>query len=332
MACSNNFLTQQNILLVKNLIDRNTPCEQMVKLTSLNEEQLREIFVRLRKKHLYRVYMGHSFLDSSFCNKEEYIKQMNYADGIYTDKQILKILFCADMHLCSDKDRPDLVDKVWDTAAEQSIEHIVNLGDVTEGTEYHIHNCGTNQIKIEPTLDSQITYLHHNIPQDHLIKHHILQGNHDQYSNDAVSIDLVKEIHDRFDRKDIICSGMEDAILPVNNDFIHLLHRPFYDFVRHYIKQYEGAEENQIMFCGHAHISKTITDKGYTVEYIPPLCDLQRGNGDYENFTGFAIATLYFDIVGKIYYCIVQKYRFDEYYSKPVIYEEHEINVRRVRK
>ena len=92
MACSNNFLTQQNILLVKNLIDRNTPCEQMVKLTSLNEEQLREIFVRLRKKHLYRVYMGHSFLDSSFCNKEEYIKQMNYADGIYTDKQILKIL------------------------------------------------------------------------------------------------------------------------------------------------------------------------------------------------------------------------------------------------
>ena len=326
------LFSQQNISFVKKLIDSNTPYNDILRYSSLSEEQLQQVIIRLRGRDDYRTYYGQSFFDTSLCNREEYIKQMNYTDSINSLKNPLRIIICSDMHLCSEKDRPDLVDKVWETAAELGIDHIVDLGDVTEGVEYHIHSIKKKPIKVEPTMECQINYLERFLPKDDKIKHHILLGNHDLFSNDGISNDIIKEINCRFDRPDLIVSGIEDCILPINNDHIHLLHRSYCNFVKEYLQSYEDYEENQIMFCGHAHISRTISAKGYSIEYVPPLCELPRNNRDFPFYVGFIILSIEFNKDLKMKEVHIQRYRFDESYRKPVCFHSHDVHVRRLTK
>ena len=329
---ANNIYSQYNINFVKQLIDNNTPYNDILRYSSLSNEELLQVITRLRSREGYRTYVGHSFFEPSLCNKEEYLKQMNYADAIVTDKDTLRILICSDMHLCSEADRPDLIDKVWETAAELGINHIVNLGDVTEGVEYHVHTVKKSKIKIEPTIESQTLYLDQFLPKDKSIKHHILLGNHDVYSNNGLSNDIIKEMNERYDRKDLIVTGIEDCLLPINNDKIHLIHRSYCNFVKEYLQMYEDSYENQIMFCGHAHLSRTISAEGYCMEYVPPLCDLPRNTRDYPFFMGFVILTLEFDNDRKIKEAHIRRYRFDETYRKPVCFHNHDVHVRRLKK
>ena len=330
---STNIYSQYNIAFIKNLIDNNTPYADILRYSALTEEQLTQVITRLRSRESYRTYVGHSFFDLSLCNKEEYIKQMNYnQDAIVTDNDQLRILICSDMHLCSEADRPDLIDKVWDTAAELGINHIVNLGDVTEGVEYHIHTVKKSRIKIEPTIESQTMYLNRFIPSDKSIKHHILLGNHDLYSNDGLSNDIIKEINENYEIKDLTVSGIEDCLLPINNDHIHLIHRSYCNFVKEYLQMYEDEYENQIMFCGHAHLARTISARGYTMEYVPPLCDLPRNTRDYPFYIGFVILTLEFNSDKKIREAHIRRYRFDDCYQKPICFHNHDVVVRRLKK
>ena len=329
MGLSKSF-SEQDINNVITLVSSKKTIGEILRETGLSKKQFESVLCSLRKEYDYRVYKDNSPENEILYNKPDYIIKMQYNDKIETvNYSPLKLLICSDMHLCSQNDRPDLIDAVWNFAVKKGIKHIINLGDVTEGTEYYTHKTEKSKIKIVPNLEFEMSYLNKYIPFDKDITHHVMQGNHDQFSSNGISIDLINELKSRYSRPDIITTGMDNAILSVNNDIIHLLHRSFFDFVEPYLQQYQYSIEKQIMFCGHAHQSSYSKAPGYNVQYIPPLSDLPRQKtnckvsehtkaskqkfvferGD-EFFTGFAVVFIYFDNRGYMSEVCIEKNRF----------------------
>lgn len=346
-----NFMTQQNIMLVKDLVDENTSQERIIRATGLTEKQIDEILIRLRARDDMRTFEGiTSFFEPSLCTRETYCKQMGYvldkpvpnlgyvsADRIVTPNyEPVSILFCSDPHACSVDDQINLIDKMWDKAAERSIRHVINDGDLTEGTEYHIHKHYQTKIRVEPTIDKELEYLNNFLPFDKNITHHVNQGNHDIYKNNGHSIDLVKELKDRYGRPDIVTCGIEQSIIPINNDFIHLIHRPYVSFIVPYLKKFENCEETQIMYCGHGHFPHDIScHPAYDVIFLPATCDQPRGNDAQKAkfYMGFVISTIVFDTkTGLMKYIYHEPFKYDPFFDKLIDLPPREVHVRRLTK
>ena len=333
---NNGYLATQNIMAVKKKIDENTPIEQILREMCLTPEQLEEVLIKLRARDSFRAFEGYSFFEPSLCNRDEYIKQMGYSDKITTPNfEPVSIVFCSDMHGCSVDDRPKLVDLMLNEAANRSIVHIVNNGDVTEGTEYHLSKRGQIKIKVEPTLDAQFEYMNSFLPKDKNFKHHINQGNHDVFRTDGLSIDFVKEFKERYNRPDIISAGIEDTILPINNDFVHLLHQNYLDFIRPYLQKYENHPEKQVIFVGHGHFPHSDDTDGYYAEFLPAMCNQPRGNDLQKSkfYMGFDIVTFIFDTTtGKFSYMVIEPFIYDDFFETIKPLKPEGITLRRLKK
>ena len=299
---------------------------------TFTDERLIELLKKLRKSN-YRVFMGTNDFEPTIVSTNEYIKQMNYYDSIKNDGSDLKICVISDLHLGSVNDSPYLVDKAWDFCTELGIKHILNLGDIAEGSEYLADGCRKkDDYRIERTIESQINYLNKFVPYDKNISHHLLYGNHDLYSSDGVSIDLSKLMKEYVGRNDLIVCGVEDTKFPVNNDYIHLFHHSFPDIIKPYIKKFEGEAENEIILAGHSHVSKSYSGHAYELECVPTLSNVDHHLEDFEFFSGFVILTISFDNNLKMSNIYLQRYRFDNVYTKPVCFHSHDIAVRRLTK
>ena len=333
---NNSYLTQQNIMAVKERIQQNTPIEAILKEMCLTPDQLEEVLIRLRHRDSFRAFAGYSFFDPSLCDRDEYIRQMGYGDSIITPNfEPLSIAVCSDLHGVSIDDKPKLVDRMYDEIINRRIKHIVVNGDVTEGTEYHLSKRGQDRIRVEPTLDAQFAYMNRFLPFDKSVIWHINQGNHDIFKNNGISIDFVKEFQLRHDRPDIVSTGIEDTILPINNDCIHLLHQNYLDFIKPYLKRLENAEEKQVIFIGHGHFPHSDDTDGYYAEFLPAMCDQPKGSDEQKAmfYMGFDIVTFLFDTkTGKFNYMIIEPFVYNDMFNTLKELRPQTIAIRRLKK
>lgn len=297
-----------------------------------SEERLITLLKKMRKLN-FRVFMGTNDFEPTLVSTQEYINQMGYTDSIKNNGNDLKICVISDLHLGSKDDDPIIVAKVWDFCIQHGIKHILNLGDIAEGSEYLADRCrNQDDYKIERTIESQLIYLNKFVPYDKSISHHLLYGNHDLYSSDGVSIDLARLLREEYNRSDIIVCGVEDAKFSINNDYVHLFHHSFPDIIKPYLKKFEGGDENEIIFAGHSHVSKTYTGHAYDLECIPTLSHVDHHLEDFEFFTGFVVLTISFDRDLKMENIYLQRYRQDSHYLSPSCFDSHDISVRRLKK
>lgn len=318
--------------MLKELIEKKSPLQYVTSL--YDEPELVDLLKKLRKVN-YRVFLGEYNFEQALVTKQEYIKQMGYSTSINTNSNTLQILALSDLHLGSIYDTPWFLDAVFNLCKERNIKYIVDLGDLTEGEGYIEDGCRSKEyFKFDRTVESELNYLNMNVPYDKDIKHILLYGNHDLYSPDAVSKDISKLMKEIFGRKDLIVCGIEDAILPVNNDSIHLFHHSFPDIVKPYLNKLEteNPSENQIILAGHSHISRNDSGAGYDIECIPTLSRVDHHLDGFEFFTGFVILNIEFNELGQFKDVYVERYRFDSRYTKPTCFHVHHVEVTRLRK
>lgn len=301
---------------------------------AFTDERLVELLKKLKKIN-YRVFMGTNNFGQTMVSTQEYIKQMGYNDSITNDGSELKLCVISDLHLGSINDDPGYVDRVWEFCAKNGIHHILNLGDLAEGSEYLCDGCRKKEnykSEITRTLESQVNYLNKYVPFDKNITHHVLYGNHDLYSSDGVSIDLSKAMNEAYGRKDLMICGIEDTKFKINNDYIHLIHHSFPDMIKPYLNKLEGAQENEFILAGHSHISKTYSGHSYNLECIPTLSKDDHHLDGFVFYSGFVVLTINFNSELKMQHIRVDKYKINDYHSDFETFSPHEIAVRRLKK
>lgn len=299
---------------------------------SFTDARLVELLKKLRSIN-YRVFLGKNEFGKTLVTTTDYINQMNYKGSIQNNGEDLKICVISDLHLGSIFDEPRYIDRVWDFCTACGIHHIINLGDIVEGSEYMIDNSRNFESyrpEIQKNLDSQICYLNNNIPYDKNITHHLLFGNHDLYSSNGISLDVVKELEERYSRQDIKVCGIEDTKFQVNNDYLHLFHHSFNDIIRPYVKKFEDSVENEVILSGHSHISKSYNGIGYDLECVPTLSKQDHHYPGFEFFSGFIVVTISFNENLQMQNINLKRYRLDDSYNKPAFFHDHNIKVRRL--
>ena len=321
---------KRDMELVRRMVESKCPRSEYADL--FTDDRLIEILKKLRNSD-YRVFKGTNDFEETFVSTQEYLKQMNYVDAIKNNGSDIKICVISDLHLGSKFDEPIFAEKTWDLCKELGIKHILDLGDIAEGSEYITDGCkNLDEYKIDGRIESQIEYLNKYVPYDKDISHHLLYGNHDLYSSDGVSIDVIRLLREQYHRNDISICGVENATFPINNDFIHLFHCSFPDIIKPYFKRVDGSEENEIMLAGHSHISKSYSGHAFDLECIPTLSKVNHHLEGFEFYSGFVLLTISFDSNLKMNHIFLQRYRFDSIYTKPACFHSHEIAVRRLTK
>ena len=318
--------------IIINMVEQKKPLDMYYDM--FDDARLVELLKKLRKVN-YRVFLGTNDFEETLVSTNEYMKQMGYYDSITNDGSDLKICVISDLHLGSARDEIMYVEKAWEICSELGIRHILNLGDIAEGSEYLSDGCRKLEDykhEITRTLENQVAYLNKYVPNDKNITHHLLYGNHDLYSSDGISIDLSRAMKESFNRSDLIVCGVEDNKFKINNDYIHLFHHSFPDIIKPYVKKIEGSEENEIILAGHSHVSKTYSGHAYDLECIPTLSKVDHHLEDFPFFSGFVILNISFDKNLKMSNIYLQRYRFDNVYTKPVCFHSHDISVRRLTK
>lgn len=301
---------------------------------AFTDERLIELLKKLRSIN-YRVFLGKNEFGKTLVTTSDYINQMNYTGSIKTNGEDLKVCVISDLHLGSIFDEPRYVDRVWDFCTARGIHHIINLGDIIEGSEYMIDNCRNFESyrpEIQKNLESQINYLNKYVPYDENIMHYLLFGNHDLYSSSGISLDVAKELEERHNRHDIKVCGIEDTKFQVNNDYLHLFHHSFNDIIRPYVKKFEDSVENEVILSGHSHISKSYNGIGYDLESVPTLSKQDHHLSEFEFFSGFITITISFNEDLYMQNIYLERFRLDDSYNKPALFHEHNIKVRRLKK
>lgn len=119
------------------------------------------------------------------------------------------LIVISDLHIGSNEERFDLLEKIYDYAINNNIKTIINLGDLVDGK--------TSKLNI----DKQLDLLFKNYPYEENIKNIILLGNHDFHSLYYNNFDISNEI---FKRKDFINAGYGAGYIDIYNRYIGLFH------------------------------------------------------------------------------------------------------------
>lgn len=119
------------------------------------------------------------------------------------------LIVISDLHIGSNEERFDLLEKIYDYAINNNIKTIINLGDLVDGK--------TSKLNI----DKQLDLLFKNYPYEENIKNIILLGNHDFHSLYYDNYDIADCLKER---KDFINAGYGIGYINIYNKYIGLFH------------------------------------------------------------------------------------------------------------
>lgn len=316
---SNGLYSREDETFVKKLLEHGVLLDEFVNRFGFTQEQITAMFQSFRKD-FYRVFIIEKCGDLWLVLKPDYMKFMGYNDKIITKKNVLKICLTADPHFGSVNDNPGIMDKVEEFCTVEGIEHIVYLGDTREGTEYYIKKYAKGKCRCELDEESELEYLNQNIPYNKLTTKHILETNHDVFSDDGISRDFVKQLRDKYGREDLKVTGFDYAELPVNGDTLYLNHGYVRDF-----SDFDYENESRLYLCGHSHrsLSRNNLERGYFVEYVTTLSNIEhknRNRPDEENnfYVGFEVLEIEFNDNKSFNNVLITRYKTtNSPYSKP---------------
>ena len=290
-------------------------------------ERLTEVLKKLKNNN-YRVFMGSNDFEDTLVSTKEYIKQMGYHYNIQNGGNKLVLCVTSDWHFGSKLDEPIYAEKTWDFCRERNVRYVLDLGDLAEGSEYVIDKAkNEDEYKIERTIESQVNYLQKFVPYDKDIVHILLYGNHDLYSSNGISLDIIRELNKVYTRNDIKVCGIENCFLPINQDYLHLLHYSFPDFIKPYFSSLATAEELEIILAGHTHVSKSYSGLNYECECVPALSKVDHHLDGLEFFPGFLMLTITFDSNMKMNNIYIEKYRYYSIHQRQACIHSRDIEV-----
>lgn len=201
-------------------------------------------------------------LQLSLSNTKDESIEKNEIDIITSpNDSSFKALLISDLHLGSEKESLDALDKVYNYCINESINIIINGGDLIDG-------MASFYPKKINKLEEQINYALKVYPFDKNILNLIVLGNHDIELFTNTSIDMKKLIYNK--RHDIIPIGYREGKINIKNDFIIVHHH-----IPDCIYNNNDMKNNKITLYGHSHTSNYITNGHTSHIYIPTLSNLK---------------------------------------------------------
>lgn len=187
--------------------------------------------------------------------------------------QILRAIFISDLHLGSEKDRPDLLKVVTNYAQKHDIHIIFNGGDLIEG----VYKDNPKKLK-NPTVLSQVKKAIRVHPYVPGIIYFNLYGNHDYKSLNDEGFDVARYIEER--RFDMVSLGYGQCIIDLKDDAIAIAH----DLKKGQARNLNILSKVSHCYYGGSHKSRNRENK---VIYIPALSDKETFAYEYRPLAGF---------------------------------------------
>lgn len=249
--------------LLLNLIKQRKTCNEICETLNISNKQLYNYLTVLQNK-------GITFKKAYYETGDILYKQV-FSSGemneLNTEKDIvlfttpgsysLKVVAISDIHYGNIDEHPELLDKVFDYCAKNSIHTILCGGDIIDGT----FSKGEKTIS-EPY--EQIEYFLKNYPFDKSIITYAVGGDHDISALNNRGIDL-RNILANY-RQDVVMKNYTSQTICLKNDRI-VLHHP----TQTGCLLSNGAS---IILNGHYHNYKTTVNNGILSIYIPTISDI----------------------------------------------------------
>jgi predicted phosphodiesterase len=171
----------------------------------------------------------------------------------------------SDTHLCSDADRLDLIELIYDDYERHGISTVIHAGDIMDG--WHVYKGHEQFVKVRGGHEQAI-YCIKNYPQRKGITTYFIGGNHDLRSFESSGIDQCSLVVNGFThhnkqydgRKDMVYLGQYSRFVLFPNDVTaQVLHpRGSNPYAKSYAQQKRAREMKtdtrpNLQISGHMH-------------------------------------------------------------------------------
>lgn len=168
-----------------------------------------------------------------------------------------KLLLISDTHLGSKYDRLDILRYLYQRAADEGIDTVLHVGDLTDGC---YPNRSNHQYELRAHgADEQLDYVVNKYPCQDGVKTFFIAGNHDYTHIRNDGFDIGKAVAK--ERSDMIYLGQDVADVKYGKTRIRLFHGskgPSYARsykLQKYVEQIPVEEKPQMCLMGHFHSS-----------------------------------------------------------------------------
>ena len=201
-------------------IDDGLTCNEICNYLNISRKQLYNFLLYLRNDgiNFNRKYLSNGVLIYEPVKRNRELIKDNTIN-LYTEygSSEEKILVISDLHFGNEKERIDLLKRVYEYCKENDIHVIFNTGDIIDGT----FTKGIKERDAE-TIYKQVKHIIDDYPFDKNIINFGVLGDHDDSIRIYRNINL-KDILDN-KRHDICVGGFNNTTINIKNDCINLYH------------------------------------------------------------------------------------------------------------
>ena len=169
----------------------------------------------------------------------------------------------SDFHIGHPKDNSQRINELYEYAAKEDINIIINCGDIIDG-------CCEGQE--EAIIKKQVEKLIEIHPYDKSILNLVCFGNHDYSPLERYGIDISKIIC--YERPDFISLGFGTSLINIKNGQIIISHPVKHAKTHQNYKWSKEFLERKIILKGHGHHSYTKTSDQKCIIKVPTLSDI----------------------------------------------------------
>lgn len=255
---------------ILNMIMENKTLNEISKSMHLTHKQ---IYKRLLSLEEYGYIIDRKYY---YSGDIQYNLRLNLNDNIKENEvdiitspndNFFNALLISDLHLGSEAQSLDSLDKIYNYCIDKKINIIINCGDLVDGFNSHYNKISNPE--------DQINYALKVHPFDKNILNFLILGNHDIELFNNYGTDIKKVIYNK--RHDIVPIGYRNGKINIKNDFLVLHHN-----ITGGIYENDDICCYKLMLRGHSHISKHVFSHthGNHIIYVPSLSNLKIDSED----------------------------------------------------
>ena len=251
---------------INNLLKIGKTANEICSILHITRQELYNQLADLKEEAelLKRRYYYNGDIYYSFDKKKQNSEIQNHVPIIMKSSNLFDTLLISDIHLGSDKERLDLLDRAYNYCVKNNIHVILLAGDLIEGLN------SRNRERFKNDYYNLFDYFIEKYPFDKQIITMAVLGNHDLQSLIEEGIDFSSYLN-RY-RHDIVPIGGGKCSIGLKRDRIYLFH-PLH---RH---NNLSKMSNGTILRGHSHGSLTYGQRMNLQEIkLPSLSDIQIGN------------------------------------------------------
>lgn len=258
---------------ILDLIDKKYSINEILNELNLSKEQLYKCFRKLKQ---IGINFNKNYYDCGemvyTLKKELYIPSKVESVNIITEPgtETIRMLMISDLHLGSDLENLDAINRAYEYCVLNNIHIIVIAGDFLDGI-----NIGRQNSKLHSSPLEQMEYADKNYPYDPNIINFLTLGNHDIDSLISYGIDFMENL--RSFRHDIVPVGYGRGIINIKNDRLIVAHPLCLG-----ISNEHDLSSNYLLVKGHSHTMKSIIgSNGNCSLNIPSLSNVFLSDNEF---------------------------------------------------